>query len=82
MAQGMGGQSSANVTQHLSGAHFPASKQELVKLAKNNGAKDDVIQMLEKMPANEYSSIAEVMKAFGDEAEHGQGKAGKPASRH
>ncbi len=65
MTRGVGGHSPANVTTHLKGVHFPAKKQDLVKLAKKNGADKEVLDEIERMPDQEYASVAEIMKAYG-----------------
>jgi len=66
MTRGLGGHAPANVTQHLKGAHFPAEKRDLIDLARSNGAKGDVLEVLETLPGERYASIADVMKAYGD----------------
>ena len=73
MTKGLGGQAPANVTQHLKGAHFPAAKADLVALAKRNGAESDVLDVLEHLPGEKYASVAEVMKAYGDEQDSKRG---------
>ena len=73
MADGLGGHSVADVTHHLKGIHFPAKKQDVVKQAKHNGAAKDLMQVIDGLPDQEFGSIAEVMKAMGNE--------GKDASR-
>lgn len=66
MTRGVGGQSSANVTAHLKGVNFPARKQDLVRQAQNNGAGQDVISMIQRLPEQDYKSIADVTRAFGE----------------
>lgn len=66
MAHGTGGHSVADITHHLKGIHFPARKQDVVQQAKSNGAKGDIMQVLDGMPDQEYATIAEVMKAIGE----------------
>ena len=39
--------STVNVTHHLKGAHFPASRDSLLERARNNGAGQDVLEVLE-----------------------------------
>lgn len=82
MTRGLGGHSPANVTNHLKGAHFPASKRDLVSLAKDNGAEGEVIDVLENLPGEEYASVAEVMKAYGDEADRRGDGPSSPKHRH
>jgi hypothetical protein len=64
MTRGLGGQSPANVTHHLQGVEFPANKDDLVECAKENGANDDVLDVIEAMPEQEYRSMADVMKNY------------------
>lgn len=67
MTRGLGGHSPANVTHHLKGVDFPASKDDLVEKARNNGAGQDVLEVLESFPeGEEFESLADVMEAFGD----------------
>ena len=82
MAQGLGGQSPARITSHLKGAQFPATKNDLVDLARSNGAEEDVLEVFENLPGSEYASAAEVMKAYGDEADRRHGPSGRQSPRH
>jgi hypothetical protein len=52
-----------SIAQNLRGAHFPASKEDLVELARANGAKGDVLHTLENLPGSQYRSVDDVMKA-------------------
>lgn len=65
MTRGLGGHSPANVTHSLKGLDFPARKQDLIRHAKSNGAEGAVIEVIEKMPDDEYRSMADVMKGVG-----------------
>jgi len=67
MTRGVGGQSPANITHHLKGIDFPARKQDLEKHAKQNGAADDVLEVIRGMPDDEFGNMADVMKAYGKE---------------
>jgi hypothetical protein len=67
MTRGLGGHSPANITHHLKGLHFPVQKSDLLQQAKKNGAEADIMQVLEAMPEQEFASIAEVMKAMGEQ---------------
>ena len=51
---------------HLKGVDFPAKRQDLLKLAKKNHADQEVLDVIEKMPDEEYGSVAEVMKGIGE----------------
>ena len=67
MTGGLGGPSTVNVTHHLKGAHFPASRDSLLERARNNGAGQDVLEVLEFFPQDEeFETLADVMKAYGD----------------
>jgi hypothetical protein len=66
MTRGLGGQSPANVTHYLKGIDFPASKQDLMETAKDNGAEEAVLDMIEQMPDDEFEDMAGVMKAYGE----------------
>lgn len=66
MTRGLGGQSPANVTQHLSGIDFPASRADLERHAKDNGAGDDVLDVIRNMPDQEYGNMADVTKGVGE----------------
>ncbi len=66
MTQGVGGHSSANVTHHLEGMHFPASKEDLLLRARDSGAGQDTLEVLESFPDDaEFESLADVIKAYG-----------------
>lgn len=47
----------------LAGAQYPADKEELVDLARKNGADDDIIDALGKLPSGEVSGPDQVQKA-------------------
>ncbi|MDW5376601.1 DUF2795 domain-containing protein [Halomonas sp. HP20-15] len=66
MTRGLGGQSPANITHHLKGVDFPASREDLEKQAKDNGAGDDVMEIIRQMPDQEYGSMADVTKGVGE----------------
>jgi len=70
MARAVGGIGPANIMKHLKGIHFPIGKENIVKLAEGkSGAEftdsDQVVGILQKLPDQEYSSVAEIMKAIG-----------------
>ena len=69
MAQGMGGHSTSNVMHHLKGVSFPATREDLAKLAKKNHADKDIMDVIHKMPEQKYESVAEILKGVG-EGEH------------
>jgi Protein of unknown function (DUF2795) len=67
MTQGLGGHSSVNVTHHLKGMHFPASKEDLLVRARDHGAGQDMLEVLESFPrGEEFETLADVVKAYGE----------------
>jgi hypothetical protein len=50
----------------LSGVDYPARKQDLVDRARRQGADDNVVQTLERLPRDEFNSPNDVSEAFGD----------------
>jgi len=67
MTRGVGGRSPANITSHLKGMHFPASKEDLLERARDNGAGQDVLEVLESFPDDEeFETAADVMKVYGE----------------
>jgi hypothetical protein len=69
MARG-GGKSPINISHHLKGVDFPATKDDLIKQAEKNGAEDDVMDVIDNMPDEKFKSMADVMKAYGDVQNH------------
>lgn len=53
------------VQKYLSGVDYPASKQELIKHAEQQGADEGVRSALEQMPGETYKTPAEVSEAIG-----------------
>ncbi|MFG2636733.1 DUF2795 domain-containing protein [Streptomyces sp. NPDC048362] len=51
----------------LKGADYPASRDDLVSLAKRNGADEDVVQMISQAGTDRFDGPDEVQKAlFGN----------------
>jgi hypothetical protein len=71
MTRGMGGHSVSNVTHHLKGIHFPVAKQDLLRQARQNGAAQDIMDVLHAVPDQEYETAADVMKAVGQAEQRG-----------
>ena len=57
--------STATIAQALSGIDFPANKNDLIEHAKRNNADNEVIQTLNEMPDEQYTSMADVFKGVG-----------------
>jgi hypothetical protein len=53
------------VQKFLDGVDFPASKEELISTARDEGADDNVIQTLQRMPDDQFQTPADVSEAIG-----------------
>lgn len=53
------------LAQHLEGISFPARRDKLIEHARQKGADSDLIDKLNQMPDEEYTSMADVFKGFG-----------------
>jgi hypothetical protein len=63
-----GGHTKVNPIQmqkYLKGAHYPASKDDLVHLAQGNHAPDDVMEIIRTLPGDQFASTKDVTKALG-----------------
>ncbi|OGF23348.1 hypothetical protein A2Y83_01375 [Candidatus Falkowbacteria bacterium RBG_13_39_14] len=56
----------AQIQKFLGGMNYPASKDDLIKHAKEKGADENVISSLQALPEREYGSAAEVSKAISE----------------
>ena len=54
------------IQKYLKGVGYPASKDDLIFHAEEQGADDEVLDLLEQLPDQEYETPAEVSKAIGD----------------
>ena len=59
-------QSAANVEHHLAGTLFPASKEDLLVRARDHGAGQDMLEVLESLPEEEFETLDDLMKACGE----------------
>lgn len=53
------------VQKFLGGIDYPASKQELIQKARQEGADQEVVSTLERMPGDRYNSPNDVSEAIG-----------------
>jgi hypothetical protein len=53
------------VQKYLSGMDYPADKDEIIDHAKDQGADDDIVQILQQLPEQDYKTAADVSKAIG-----------------
>ncbi len=65
MARGVGGQSPSTIAHYLKGIDFPAGKEDLIRHARGQEADEEVVGVLDRMPDQEYGSMADVMKGVG-----------------
>ncbi len=56
----------AEVERYLKGVNYPAKKQDLIKHAQQQGANQDVIEVLKEMRDQNFNSPVEVNKAVGE----------------
>lgn len=53
------------IQKYLKGIDYPASKDDLIKHAKEHGADNETISVLNEIHEDEFNSPAEVSKAVG-----------------
>ena len=53
------------IEKFLKGVDYPASKEDLLKRAQQNGADEQVRAALQQLPEQQYGSPADVSKAVG-----------------
>ena len=53
-----------DVQRHLKGMNYPASKDDVVSKAQENGADDALLEQLRGMGRNEFSGPDDVMEAL------------------
>lgn len=66
MTRGLGGKAPAHLQSYLKGAHYPATKDDLVSTARKNGAPGEIIELLEQLGGAEFGGPQDVMKAYGE----------------
>lgn len=54
------------VQKYLNGISYPANKSDIVRHARTKGADNTIIDALNKLPDQAYSSIGDVTKAMGE----------------
>lgn len=54
------------IQKHLKGVDYPASKQDLIKHAQQQGADENIRSVLEQLPDEEFETPTDVSKAIGD----------------
>lgn len=66
MTRGVGGVSPANVQRYLAGVSYPASRDDLIEHARQNGAPQEIMKLVEGMPDQEFGGPQDVQKAYGE----------------
>lgn len=51
------------IRQQLQGMSFPASKQELMSSAVQHGASNDQMEMIKRMPKDNFESVDDVIES-------------------
>lgn len=62
----MANSSPIEVQKFLKGVDYPATKEDLLEVARNNGAKKEILSILEDLKEDEFANPAEVSKAVGE----------------
>ena len=63
------GKTAEDVLRFLGGIQFPAKKDDLVHAARRNGAPNDIVASLERLPAHELKSEQHLLDAYPHEGE-------------
>lgn len=59
--------SPAEIQKHLRGVEYPATKEDLLNAARENGAPEDILSSLENLDTEEFGGPQDVMKAYGND---------------
>ena len=65
MARSSMARSAAHIAETLKGIDFPTQKKNVVEHARKNNAEDEVLDVLQNLPEQEYTNMADVMKGVG-----------------
>ncbi len=57
----------ADMTHALKGMSYPADKAALKKHAQGNDAPDEIISAIDNLPEDDFGTMADVMRAYGEE---------------
>ncbi|EEP71465.1 hypothetical protein MCAG_01792 [Micromonospora sp. ATCC 39149] len=56
--------SGLQLQEYVAGLDYPVSREDLVRWGQENGASTEVLQMLRALPAEEFSSPAQLAEAL------------------
>ncbi len=62
----MASETEQELRHYLEGIDFAASQEDLVAMAMNNGAPEELIGELEELPRKEFEDLDEVVEAIKD----------------
>ena len=65
MTETEGGASLVDIGKRLEGLNLPASKQDVIGHARSKGANRDEITALERLPDQEFKTVADVLQGVG-----------------
>jgi hypothetical protein len=68
MAFGVAENPAFSITPHLQSVDYPATREQLVQAAADNGAPVDIINVFKSLPREEYASEEEVMRDLAEAA--------------
>ena len=57
--------SAAEIQVYLKGINYPADKQKVIQTARNNGAPENVMSFLNRLPERQYNYPTDVEVEFG-----------------
>ncbi|MHB1036198.1 MAG: DUF2795 domain-containing protein [Pirellulales bacterium] len=64
MARGSSKPSPVKMQAYLSGIEYPATKEDVCDAARDNDAPDDIMDILEQIPQDDYCSPQDVQRAY------------------
>lgn len=60
--------SAAELQAHLKGLNYPAKKEDVLNMARENGANEDVLRALESLSGDSFGGLQDIMRAYGGES--------------
>ena len=66
MSRGEGGVSPADLQKFLAGVSYPATKDDLISIARRNSAPDEIMDAIGRLPQEKFRGPQEVQRAYGD----------------
>jgi hypothetical protein len=57
--------SASELQLYLKGIRYPADKQKLMEIARGNGAPENVVSVINRLPEKTYGRANEVQQEFG-----------------